>query len=155
MSLAAAPRPLHGRAGSPCTIWPRRKGEHVRLDWKGEETPSNMHDVRAAAAPLALKLEWTTLFSYRFFAGKHINLLELESLISLLRRITRAGKRRKWLLVLGGFARGLGSRLKRTVKHTKNNFLLRKLGFWCFALELVWVPTWANPADLPSRNYIA
>ena len=36
------------------------------------------------------------------------------------------------------------------------NLLLRKLGFWCFAydipLEFVWVPTWANPADAPSRN---
>ena len=41
------------------------KGEHVRLDWKGEEPPSNMHDVRAAAAPLALSLKWTALFSYR------------------------------------------------------------------------------------------
>ena len=69
--------------------------------WKGEEPPSDMHDVRAAAAPLALKLEWTTLFSYRFLTGKHINLLELESLNSLLRRISRAGTRegRLWVPV--------------------------------------------------------
>ena len=33
----------------------KEKGEHVRLDWKGEEPPSNMRDARAAAAPLALK----------------------------------------------------------------------------------------------------
>ena len=67
------------------------KAEHVRLDWKGEEAPSNMHDVRVAASPLALRLKWTTLFSYSFFADKHINLLELESWISLLRRVTREG----------------------------------------------------------------
>ena len=38
----------------------------------------------------------------------------------------------------------------------KFNFLLRKLGVWCLAcdiaLELVWVPTWAHPADAPSRS---
>ena len=52
------------------------RGERVLLDWKGEEPPSCVHDVRAAAAPLALRLKWTTLFSKRFFTGKHINLLE-------------------------------------------------------------------------------
>ena len=35
-------------------------------------------------------------------------------------------------------------------------FSLRKLGFWCLAceiaLEFVWVPTLANPADAPSWN---
>ena len=75
-----------------------------------------MHHVRAAAAPLALKLKWTTLFSYRFFAGKHINLLELESLISLQGRMTRAGIRGKRLLVLldsRGLGRALVSRLLR------------------------------------------
>ena len=64
----------------------------MRLDWKGEEPPSNMHDGRAtAAAPLALELHWATMCSYRFFRGDHINIVELESLISLLRRVTREG----------------------------------------------------------------
>ena len=40
------------------------------LIWKREEPPSNMHDVRAVAAPFALKLKWTTLFSRRYLAGK-------------------------------------------------------------------------------------
>ena len=56
------------------------KGEHVRLDWKGEEPPSNVHDGHAAAAPLAL---WATMFSHRCSEAIHINLLEPESLISL------------------------------------------------------------------------
>ena len=93
---------------------------------------------------------------YRFLAGKHINLLELGSLISLLRRITRAGIWEKTALGACGVARGLGSRLKRTVELTKIQFLASKTGFWCLAydiaLELVWVPTWANPADAPSRS---
>ena len=115
-----------------------------------------MHDGRAAAAPLALKLEWTTLFSCRFLTGKHINLLELESLIGLLRRITRAGIRAKRLLVLVDSRVVLGAFSKGRSSSRKFNFLRRKLGFWCLAcdiaLELVWVPTWANPADAPSRN---
>ena len=42
------------------------KGEHVRLDWKGDEPPGSMRDGCAAAAPLALQLSWATLFSCRF-----------------------------------------------------------------------------------------
>ena len=58
-----------------------------------------MHGDRAAT-PLALKLSWTTLFYYLSFAGKRMNLLELESPISLPRRIAREGIRAKRLLVL-------------------------------------------------------
>ena len=79
--------------------WAEEKEKHVRLDWKGEVPPGNMHDGRVAAAPFAMKLNWTTMFSYRFSKGKHIN-LEPESLISLLRRITREGVRARRLLVL-------------------------------------------------------
>ena len=78
------------------------KGEHVHLDSKGEEPASNMDDGRAAAAPLALELDWPTMFSYRFFQGKHLNLLELGSLISLLSTGTAAHG-------TCGFTRGLRS----------------------------------------------
>ena len=40
------------------------------------------------------------MFSYRSSKGKHINLLELERLSSLLRRVTREGVRARRLLVL-------------------------------------------------------
>ena len=59
-----------------------------------------MHEVCTAAPPLALRLKRTTLFSCRSFAGKHINLLGLESLISLARHITREGIRTQRPLVL-------------------------------------------------------
>ena len=52
----------------------------VRPDWKGEEPPSNMHGGRAAAAPLALKLDWDTMFSYRFFQGQAHQSLGTEEL---------------------------------------------------------------------------
>ena len=55
-----------------------------------------------------------------------------------------------------GFARGLGTRLKRTIEVTKDQFLVARTGFGCLAhdiaLELVWVPTWANLADALSRG---
>ena len=76
------------------------KGEHVRLDWKDEEPPSHMRDGRAAAAPISMTLSWTTMLSYRFSKDKHINLLELKRLISLLRRITREGVRARLVLAL-------------------------------------------------------
>ena len=132
------------------------KGEHVRFDWTGEEPPSNMHDGRAAAALIAMMLNSTTMFSYRFFEGKHINLLELESLISLLRRFTCKGVRPRRLLVLVDSRLVPGAVSKGRSSSRKIHFLLRKMGFWCLAydigLELVWAPTWANPAGAPSRN---
>ena len=39
----------------------------------------------------ALELDWVTMFSNWFCSGKHISILELESLISLLSRVTREG----------------------------------------------------------------
>ena len=47
-----------------------------------------------------MKLSWTALFSYRIVRSKHVNLLELDSLISLLRRITRGGVRARRIAVL-------------------------------------------------------
>ena len=109
-----------------------KKGEHVRLDWKGEEPLRNLHDGRAAAATLAMKLNWTTMFSYRFFKGK--NLLELESLISFLRRITREGKRIRRLLVLVDSRVVLGASRKDDRAHEKS---ISCLGNWGFGASLM------------------
>ena len=98
-----------------------------------EEPPSNMHDGRALAAPITMKLNWTTMFSFRFSKGKHINVPELESLISLLRTITREGIRARRLVVLVDSRVVLGSVSKGRSSLRKINFLLRKLGFWCLA----------------------
>ena len=69
------------------------------------------------------KPSWTAIFSYRFASSKQINLLELGSLISLFRRITREGvqaRRVLVLVVLGAVSKGRSS-------SRKVNFLLRKL----------------------------
>ena len=86
-----------------------------------------------------------------FFVGKHVNLL--ESLIRLLRHITREGTRAKRLLVLvdSRVAFGVVSKVRSSAR--ESNCLLRKTGLWCLAydvrLDLVWMPTWANPTDAP------
>ena len=98
----------------------------MRLDWKGDEPPCTCSRAHSAC----FEVEVGTLFSYRFFAGKHTNLLELESLISLLRRVTREGIRAKRLLVLVDSRVVLESRLKRTIELTKNEFLASKTGVW-------------------------
>ena len=114
----------------------KEKRKHVRLIWNGEEPPSNLHDVRAAAAPLALKLKWTTLFSCRFFAGKHSNLLKLESLISLLMRIAREGIRAQQLLVLVESRVVLGAVSKG--RSSSRKIFLRKLGYGVSLLTSHW-----------------
>ena len=125
------------------------KGEHVRLDWKGEEPPSNMQ------ACSEVRLEHDVFVPF-FLLGKHIKVLELESLVSLLRRVTREGIQARRLLVLVDSSVVLGAVSKGRSGWRRVNFLLRKQRFWCLAydiaLEIVWVPTWANPEDAPQQN---
>ena len=73
------------------------KGARVRLDWSDEEQPTGMHDGRAAAAPLAMELEWVPMFSYRFCSAQSTH---IESLISFLSRVPREGVRAQRLKVL-------------------------------------------------------
>ena len=69
----------------------KEKGEYARIGRKSERPPSNIHDGRATAAPLALELNWATMISYRFFEAIQINPLEVESPISLLKGVTHEG----------------------------------------------------------------
>ena len=75
-----------------------------------------------------------------FFAGTQINLLELESLISLTRHVTREGIRAKTALDTCRFARGLGSRLNRTIELTKNYFLASQTEV--FGVSLMTFQSW-------------
>ena len=119
-------------------------GEHVRLDWKVEASPSTMHDGRAAPAPLALKLDWVAMFSHRFFQGQahpSPGAGELDQ-----------PPQAHHALGTCGFAHGFGSRSKGRSSSRTVDFLFRKLGFGVLlvcdiVLELGWVPTCAKPAD--------
>ena len=76
------------------------------------------------------------MFSYRSFKGKHINLLELESLISLLRRATREGIHARRLLILEDSRVVLGAVLQGRSNSRKVNFLVGNLGLWCFVVDI-------------------
>ena len=58
--------------------------------------PPEFRDSRAAVAGLVVDFPWVESFSYRFRLLQHVNLLELEALVSLIR---------------GQVDRGLGSAL--------------------------------------------
>ena len=135
MVLTGASHPSRRKTGSSCTIWPKKRENTSALIGEDEEPASNMHDGRAATVPIPMKLDWITMFSYRFSTGKHINLLELQSLISLLRRITRQGIRARRLLVLVDSRVILGAVSKGRSSSRKINFLLRQRRFWCLFLR--------------------
>ena len=101
-------------------------------DLAGKENVRNFHTVSSKA--------------------KHMNFLELPS--KAVSHVREQRHDRCWHLWIRAW--GLGAVSKGRSSSRMINFLLRKLGFWCpaydIALELVWVPTWANPADASSRN---
>ena len=65
-------------------------------------------------------------------------------------RVQEYGKNGSWYLWIRAWSWGPSQ------KDGRAHEVLRKLRFWCLAcdiaLELVWVPAWANPADAPSRS---
>ena len=138
------------------------------LPQKGEEPPSNMHDVRAGRCTACSEVEVDYVVFLPFLrrpAHQSTGTGEPDQPPQAGHTCWKTGT-----AALGtcGFARGRGSRLERNSRvvvgavskerssSRQINFLLRKLGFGCLAydiaLELVWVLTWANPADAPSRN---
>ena len=103
------------------------KGEHVRFDWKGEEPPSNI------VQPLH-HLLWSWIgprcFRTDSSRNKQINRQDLESLICLLRRVTRERVRATapWYLLLGAVSKG------RSNSHEK---LTSCFGSWGFGASLL------------------
>ena len=76
---------VFGALGSSSRLL-RRESCAVRPDWDTNSThPLEFRDSRAAVAALVVDLQWVESFSYRFQHPQHINLLELEALISLIR----------------------------------------------------------------------
>ena len=64
----------------------------MTLDWDTNSMPTpELRDSRAAVVRLVLDLQWVESFSYRFRYPQHVNLLELEALISLIRGLWDRG----------------------------------------------------------------
>ena len=79
------------------------KGCSARLDGTaGSMLPPKFRDSRAAVDGLEVDLPWVESFSYRFRHSQHINLLELEALISLIRRLVDRGLGNRRVLCLVG-----------------------------------------------------
>jgi len=135
--------------------WAEEKGEAVRLDWGSEPPPTVMQDVRALTANVTCALDWSVVFSRGFDFKDHINVLELEAVIMLVKRLSLEGWHHSRVLVAVDSRVVVGAIAKGRSSSHKLNFRLRKLGALLLArdlyLEVVWIPTWANPADAPSR----
>ena len=68
------------------------KGCSVRLDWDLSSMPTpELRDSQAAVARLVVDLPWVESFSYCFRYPQHMNLLELDVLISLIRGLVDRG----------------------------------------------------------------
>ena len=57
----------------------------------------------------------------------------------------------------GGFVGAKGCVRKGRSSSRCLNFFLRRLAGWALSanitVDVIWAPTWANPADAPTRNY--
>lgn len=76
------------------------RGAYVRLDREVPEHVVKLRDQRAAVAMLSVALPWQVSFSYPFRRQSHINILEAEALVSLTRRLAKAGLRHRRIVVL-------------------------------------------------------
>ena len=101
-----------------------------------------------------MDLPWVESFSYRLRYPQHINLLELEALISHIRGLVDRGFGNRRVLCLVDSRVVLGSVCKWRSSSRRVNFRLRRLGGLLLAnnlsLDFCWVPSWANPSDAPS-----
>ena len=133
----------------------KERGEHVRLDWSSQLPDPVFSDTRTAVGWSALSLPWEPFFSCAFKAHKHINLLEIESALSLLRHLASEGQRNRRVLALTDSRVALGALSKGRSSSRRIKYLLKKVAALClcygFQFDVVWVPTWSNPADAPSR----
>ena len=133
------------------------KGEHVRLDWGSTPPPPTFVCTHSSAAALITPEAWTEPFACRFRASDHINVLELVALVSLIRRLSNQGARRQRILCCVDSRVALGAVTKGRSSSTKLGHVLRKLAYGCLAssltIDLLWVPSWANPAGAPSRHF--
>ena len=84
-------------------------------------------------------------FSYRFLYPQHINHLELEALVSLIRGLEDRGLGNRRVLCLVDIRVVLGSVCKGRSSSRRVNIRLRRLGGLLFAnnlsLDLCWVPS--------------
>ena len=148
-------------------ILAEEQGEHFALEQTlpaDERGDAKLTDRRNAAAALAVSVRWSVCLR-RAAAGcprrangelPHINILEARAVRMLVEQLAADGVTHARIVclcdsrvVVGAFSKGRSS-------SRQLNFELRKTAACCLlyglTLDLVWVPTWGNPADAPSRG---
>ena len=153
--LGGCAAPVSAEAWQALYRLAEERGCHVRLDW-GDSHVAKLVDNRSAACGLALSAEWSVTMEAPVKKDKHINLLELEAVHDMIFRLARSGLRRSRVLMLVDSQVTLGAVSKGRSSSRRVNFWLRKIAGVCLSygltVDLVWVPTKANPADAPSRQ---
>ena len=107
------------------------KGCSVRLDWDLSSMPTpELRDSQAAVARLVVDLPWVESFSYCFRYPQHMNLLELDVLISLIRGLVDRGlgKSSCALYVDSRVVLGSVCKWRSSSRRGRVNFRLRRLG---------------------------
>ena len=130
------------------------RGELVCLDWCAcPPVDTDPRDGRASAFFTTVELPWEEFFSYRFRTPRHINVLELEALISLVQRLVDRGAAPVRLLVLVDSRVVLGAVSKGRSSSRKVNFQLRRFLVGCFSvLTCPWI-WYGCPAGPTRRMY--
>ena len=120
-----------------------------------ELTPS-----RCTCAALVTPPDWSVLFGFQFRAPHHINALELTALTSLVEYLAHRGTsgraQTEDLMLRRQPSRSPPGGLKGHSSSRRLHFGLWRLAFECLSaslsIDLLWVPSWRNPADAPSRG---
>ena len=98
-------------------------------------------------------------FKHRLAAGRtmrHIHVLEARVILHLLKRLARDGHQHIHVITFSDSRVVVGAGSKGRSSASSLNYVLRQISGCCmqhgFLLDLIWTPTWANPADAPSRG---
>ena len=125
------------------------RGKHVRLDWPAGQLPTELTDQRAVAARLTAEFAWRPAFFAQFSCDKaqEPSYTTCEAVVCLFS--FDSWLRRKYADCLSSpcvVRLALCPRDNdRSSSRRINDHLVET------ALEFSWTPTWANPADVPSR----
>ena len=131
------------------------KGCSVRLDWDADSMhPPEFRDSRVAVAGAVVDLPWVECFSYRFRHPQHINLLELEALVKLIRGPVGRGLGNRRVLCLVDSRIVLGSVCIGRNSSRRVNFRLRRLGGLLLANNLSLDLCWGTLLGKPQRRTI-
>jgi hypothetical protein len=111
----------------------------------------------SVSAAAVIPLKWRIVNGYDFKHDAHINILEAQALFSYVVHRIRGGLRSSRLVVVIDSSVLKGSVRKGRSSSRALNFFLRRIAGWSLSagvtVDVLWVPTWANPSDAPTRRY--